>query len=184
MKHVMTLFITMMVSSTTAFVINKSAGQVCGENQSQINPSLHRLRESSVDSFDQTPESEESVTSTDSTPGIDKAWRHVSKPLLRIGSKGLAPSHARSLDELMKAHTCVKIKINTRKFGSLVEVFGSIQELVQQNTSTKAIELIHVRNSDNVIMVGPEGALDMIRAGEFPPPPPPENEDDEDEDDN
>lgn len=84
----------------------------------------------------------------------------------------------------MKAHTCVKIKINTRKFGSLEEVFGSIQELVQQNTSTKAIELIHVRNSDNVIMVGPEGALDMIRAGEFPPPPPPENEDDEDEDDN
>jgi RNA-binding protein YhbY len=133
----------------------------------------------SADSFDQDTEAqpEAEVSLSASTPGIDAAWRHVGKPLLRIGSKGVSATHARSLGELLDAHTCVKVKINTRKLGSLEEAFGCIEKLMEDNSN---IELIHVRKSDNMIMVGKEGSLDMIRAGEFPPPPPPvEEEEDE-----
>jgi hypothetical protein len=97
--------------------------------------------------------------------------------MLRIGSKGVSATHANSLGELLEAHTCVKVKINTHKLGSLEEAFVCIQNVVVENNSSSNIELIHVRKSDNMIMIGKEGALDMIRAGDFPPPPPVEDDD-------
>ena len=177
-----------MASFTTAFTIN-TTGSLQQHIHSHRAGNILTIRESSTDSVDQesdptadTSASTSTSTSTStplsaSTPGVDLAWRHVSKPMLRIGSKGVSATHANSLGELLEAHTCVKVKINTHKLGSLEEAFVCIQNVVVENNSSSNIELIHVRKSDNMIMIGKEGALDMIRAGDFPPPPPVEDDD-------
>lgn len=51
---------------------------------------------------------------------VEKAWRHVKKPLLRIGGKGVSKTHGNSLRQLLKDHTAVKVKINTDKYGACV----------------------------------------------------------------
>ena len=102
--------------------------------------------------------------------GIDRAWRHAPKPLLRIGGKGIANSHGNSLRELLNAHTVVKVKINSTKLGSLEDVFEELKSLVGQTEGFSGVELIHVRNSENTIMIGKEGTIDSIRDGSFPPP--------------
>jgi RNA-binding protein YhbY len=43
------------------------------------------------------------------------------KKLLRLGSKGVAPSHRNSLRELLKTHKVVKVKVNNRKDGKYRE---------------------------------------------------------------
>jgi RNA-binding protein YhbY len=106
-------------------------------------------------------------------PRIEKAWRHVKKPLLRIGGKGISDSHGNSLQELLKAHTAVKVKINSTKLGTYEDIFNLLKSVVEKKSDMTGIELIHIRNSENTIMVGLEGTLDNIREGTFPPPPPP-----------
>jgi RNA-binding protein YhbY len=103
---------------------------------------------------------------------IDKAWKHIPKPLLRIGGKGVADSHGNSLKELMNAHTAVKVKINTTKLGSFEDVFEMLK-VVLEKKDVQGVELIHVRESDNTIMVAKSGTMDKIQDGSFPPPPPP-----------
>mmetsp|Transcript_2922 Transcript_2922/g.4418 ORF Transcript_2922/g.4418 Transcript_2922/m.4418 type:complete len:169 (+) Transcript_2922:23-529(+) len=112
-------------------------------------------------------------------PGVDAAWRHVKKPMLRIGAKGASESHGNSLRELLNAHTVVKVKINTTKLGTLEEVFDTIKALAEKSGKIEGIELVHIRKSDNIIMFGIDGAMNKIRAGEFPPPPPPPREEEE-----
>lgn len=175
-------FAMMMASSTMAFTVNKyDASRMMFPSQRQR--TAITLKSSSSDSFSQDANADVPSSLSASTPGIDLAWRSVPKPLLRIGGKGVSATHARSLAELLDAHTCVKIKINTSKLGSLEEAFGCIRNIVEDETSSSGIELIHVRKSDNMIMVGKSGALEMIRAGEFPPPPPPDKDEDSDHDD-
>lgn len=48
---------------------------------------------------------------------MEKVWRYIKKPLLRIGSKGLTESHGNSLKELLAQHDAVKVKVNTGKLG-------------------------------------------------------------------
>lgn len=48
----------------------------------------------------------------------EKTWRHAKKPLLSIGSKGATHSHGNSLRQLLNDHTVVKVKVNTKKFGT------------------------------------------------------------------
>lgn len=48
---------------------------------------------------------------------MELAWRHIKKPLLRIGKNGLSTNHANSLKELLEQHNVVKIKINTNRLG-------------------------------------------------------------------
>ncbi len=102
--------------------------------------------------------------------GIDKAWRYVPKPLLRIGGKGVADSHGNSLKELLNAHTVVKVKINSDKLGSLEDVFETLKALVVTKGKMSDVELIHVRKSENTILIGKEGTMENIRKGDFPPP--------------
>lgn len=51
-------------------------------------------------------------------PQDEKVWRCVKKPLLRIGSKGATHAHGNSLRQLLEDHTVVKVKVNTKKFGT------------------------------------------------------------------
>jgi RNA-binding protein YhbY len=48
----------------------------------------------------------------------EKVWRYVKKPLLSIGSKGASLSHGNSLRQLLEDHTAVKVKVNTKPFGT------------------------------------------------------------------
>jgi len=69
--------------------------------------------------------------------------------------------------ELLDDHTVVKVKINTTKLGTLEEV---AKMLMDRCTSDGAVELIHVRESENTVMLGKDGALGMILDGSYPPP--------------
>lgn len=53
-------------------------------------------------------------TSTDEAKEI--VWRHVKKPLLRLGAKGASASHGNSLKQLLEDHTAVKVKVNTKPY--------------------------------------------------------------------
>ena len=160
-----------MAPLTAAFVVmpNVPSALSKGSASAPNNQRLDILKMSGEDSFD-TRNNGQGGLSTDS-PGIDAAWRYIKKPLLRIGGKGVSESHGRSLCELLNAHSAVKVKVNTKKLGSLEDAFAVIKELAEKPGKIKGIELIHIRNSDNIIMFGKEGTLDMIRAGEFPPSP-------------
>ena len=83
---------------------------------------------STIDENDDEDEIMEAESSSSSPPpvaitNIEKAWRHVKKPLLRIGSKGAAPSHGNSLRQLLEQHDTVKVKINTWKLGKIKYMF-------------------------------------------------------------
>uniref|UniRef100_A0A7S2R0N8 CRM domain-containing protein n=1 Tax=Eucampia antarctica TaxID=49252 RepID=A0A7S2R0N8_9STRA len=110
--------------------------------------------------------------------GVEKAWRYAKKPLVRLGNKkGATAAHGNSLRQLLEDHTVVKVKINTGKLGSLQEAFEILKTLAQQSSATtndvEEYELIHVRPSENTILVGLPGTLAKIQSGDFPPPPPP-----------
>ena len=76
--------------------------------------------------LDDNMDNEEAATTTtaESPPpplsSLEKTWRYVKKPLLRIGNKGPSKSHGNSLRELLVHHTVVKVKINTHKMGKSV----------------------------------------------------------------
>ncbi|CAM9891931.1 unnamed protein product [Scytosiphon promiscuus] len=50
------------------------------------------------------------VDLTDKT--VEELWMRVKKQLLSVGKGGIKPSHVRSLNSLVEAHTLVKVKIN------------------------------------------------------------------------
>lgn len=57
----------------------------------------------------------EGAIESTSSANMELAWRYIKKPLLRLGSKGAAPSHGNSLRELLNKHIVVKVKVNNRK---------------------------------------------------------------------
>jgi hypothetical protein len=54
--------------------------------------------------------------------GAELSWRYAKKPLLRIGVKGATMTHGNSLQQLSEAHTVVKDKVNTQKFGGTYQL--------------------------------------------------------------
>jgi RNA-binding protein YhbY len=101
---------------------------------------------------------------------MERAWRHVKKPLLSIGAKGATQTHGNSLRQLLDAHTAVKVKVNTRKYNnSLIEAFDSIRNLAVDAGASPHIELLQARDGDHTILFGLPGTREKIRNGEFPP---------------
>eukprot|EP00547_Thalassionema_nitzschioides_P005293 CAMPEP_0194218818 /NCGR_PEP_ID=MMETSP0156-20130528/24577_1 /TAXON_ID=33649 /ORGANISM="Thalassionema nitzschioides, Strain L26-B" /LENGTH=161 /DNA_ID=CAMNT_0038948291 /DNA_START=53 /DNA_END=535 /DNA_ORIENTATION=+ len=107
-----------------------------------------------------------------SHPNIEKAWRYVKKPLLRLGSKGASKSHGNSLKELLQAHTAVKVKINAKKV-DYDESFAALVKLALEAGAPEGIECLQYRDIEKTILFGLPGTLEKIQAGDFPPPPPP-----------
>jgi RNA-binding protein YhbY len=105
--------------------------------------------------------------------GLEKAWRYAKKPMLSIGAKGAQFSHGNSLRQLLEAHTVVKVKVSTQKFGTLEVAFEQIRDLAQESGAPKGIELVQKRDKENTILFGVPGTLARIEQGDFPPPPPP-----------
>ena len=105
---------------------------------------------------------------------MEKAWRYIKKPLIRIGGKGLQDSHGNSLRQELEHHSIVKIKINSPKLGTLNEAFEHIRKSAEKAGAAHGMELLRVRPSENTLLVGLKGMKDKILDGDFPPPPPPE----------
>jgi RNA-binding protein YhbY len=105
--------------------------------------------------------------------GTEKAWRYAKKTLLSIGAKGAQFSHGNSLRQLLEAHMVVKVKVNTKNFGTLEAAFEQIRDLAQESGAPEGIEMVQHRVSENTILFGRPGTLALIEKGEFPPPPPP-----------
>jgi RNA-binding protein YhbY len=105
-------------------------------------------------------------------PNMEKAWRYAKKPLLSIGAKGATPSHGNSLRQLLEAHQVVKIKVNTKQFSNSLNIaFETLSALAKQAGMADELELLHVRTSENIILVGAKGMREKIESNEFPPPP-------------
>ena len=83
------------------------------------------------------------TTTTPTSSGIEKAWRHAKKPLLRIGSKGFSKSHGNSLRQLLEDHVVVKVKLNTEKYGtSIDETLRHIHPFWTMTMTTPRIQII------------------------------------------
>jgi len=146
----------------------------------QLSCPIHTLsRHTSALSSSSSPEDEimheddESIVPSSINPAVEKAWKYVKKPLLRVGAQGVAASHGNSLRELLNAHTIVKVKVNSISIGSLEQVFYILKDQAEKAGATHGIELLLSKASANTILIGQPGSLERINKGEFPPPPPP-----------
>ena len=54
---------------------------------------------------------------------MEEVWRYVKKPLISVGGKGATNKHGNSLRQLLNDHTAVKVKVNTKSFGKLKNIF-------------------------------------------------------------
>jgi len=110
---------------------------------------------------------------------IEKVWRHIKKPLLRIGKSGVNVSHVNSLLELLDAHGAVKVKINSNKLGNLEDVARSIAEGAavarpsEDDQSSPSAQILRVRFMDRTILFGRSGLETEVASGKYPPAPAP-----------
>ncbi|CAB9497266.1 expressed unknown protein [Seminavis robusta] len=137
-------------------------------------PSSCISRHAQEDDEEEDEEEEESIE--EATPAIElssleKAWRHAKKPLMSIGGKGATLSHGNSLRQLLEAHTVVKVKVNTKQFGTLEKAFEDIRSLAEESGAPEGIELLRIRDREKVILFGMPGTMERVERGDFPPPP-------------
>ncbi len=107
---VASLVFAIIIETTDAFLAPSSRVLSCYYYRGQSYlppPSLVRM------TSDDIPESSNNVN-------MESVWRFIKKPLLRLGSKGISPSHGNSLRELLKSHRVIKVKVNNRKDGTSV----------------------------------------------------------------
>jgi hypothetical protein len=53
-------------------------------------------------------------------PVMEKVWRYAKKALISVGGKGATIKHGNNLRQLLDDHTIVKVKVNTKTFGKLI----------------------------------------------------------------
>lgn len=140
-------------------------------------PILRHITSSIASSY---PEQEHRSAEDEDTPSepiappqppssLERAWRSVPKPLLSIGAKGASLSHGNSLKQLLEAHSIVKVKVNTKQFDKSLRVASdALKKLVVEAGMEQEPELLHVRESDKLILMGLPGMREKIEAGEFP----------------
>mmetsp|Transcript_1199 Transcript_1199/g.2601 ORF Transcript_1199/g.2601 Transcript_1199/m.2601 type:complete len:166 (-) Transcript_1199:1436-1933(-) len=104
---------------------------------------------------------------------MEEVWRYVKKPLISVGGKGATSKHGNSLRQLLDDHTVVKVKVNTKSFGTLDKAYETLRDLAIESGASADIELIQMRDKDRTIMFGLPGTLENVENGSFPPPPPP-----------
>merc|ERR1719491_2902211 len=63
----------------------------------------------------------------------------------------------------------VKVKICTNKLGTLVQAYEIMRKLAEEKGASPGIELLHIRKSENVIMLGKMGMKEKIESGVYPP---------------
>jgi len=151
---------------------NINERKICTATNFANNSNDHHQQQESSSSVVQQDDNDDGYSK------IEKAWRHVKKPLLRVGGKGVTLKHANSLRELLAAHTVTKVKFNCGKLGTTLEEVAMLLKDTADDASlgNDKIELIRMNGSDGngIVLFGRSGAMEMISNGSFPPPPPPE----------
>merc|ERR1712194_469214 len=107
---------------------------------------------------------------------MEELWRYVKKPLISVGGKGATNKHGNSLRQLLDDHTVVKVKVNTKSFGTLEKAYVRLRNLAIESGASNDIELIQMREKDRTIMFGLPGTMENVENGSFPPPPPGDDE--------
>jgi RNA-binding protein YhbY len=112
---------------------------------------------------------------------MERAWRHVKKPLLSLGAqKGATIKHGNSLRELLQQHTMVKVKIQllfrststeAEIAPALVTVYEQLREYAVQSGASPDLELLQVRPSERTLLIALPGTRSQIEQGTFPPRP-------------
>jgi len=130
---------------------------------------LHRMASS-------TTSSELSDSIPDKT--MEEVWRYAKKPLISVGGKGATKKHGNSLRQLLDDHTVVKVKVNTKSFGTLENAYERLRELTVESGASQDIELIQMREKERTIMFGLPGTVENVKNGSFPPAPVEDDDDD------
>ena len=179
------LFLTIAAFLLLAFLPNSTTGFVPPIGIFTLHVTGSRIRQeslaitfpSSSSSLKETSEDFIAGEDEEDEPSFDdvqeKVWRYVKKPLLRIGVKGATPAHGNSLRQLLEDHTAVKVKVNTKNFGSLESASTTLRDLAVEKGASKDMEIIQMRNKDKMILYGLPGTLKKMDEGSFPPPPTP-----------
>lgn len=79
---------------------------------------------------------------------IDVWWKQVSRPMLTIGAKGVSESHINSLNELVRDHERVRIRLAHDSIDPVEVTMALINSSILRNP----IEAIHIRTRE--IMIG------------------------------
>jgi len=107
---------------------------------------------------------------------MEEVWRYAKKPLISVGGKGATKKHGNSLRQLLDDHTVVKVKVNTKSFGTLEKAYESLRDLAIESGASDSIEMIQMREIDRTIMFGLPGTMVNVENGSFPPPEPEEED--------
>lgn len=157
------MLVLQLVSGISAFVVQHQTTVLEQKTYHQEKTTALWLIDD-VDTPNETPSE-----STRELNAMERTWRSVKKPMVRIGSKGTALSHGNSLRELLNAHTVVKVKVNNSRI-PLEETFAVLKEFAVQSGASQEIELIQARDKEKIILVGLPGTLEKIENGSYPPP--------------
>ncbi|CAM9152142.1 unnamed protein product [Choristocarpus tenellus] len=126
------------------------------------------------DGMEAIPESETSVAGrvTSNDDRLEELWRKPKKHLMSIGREGVKHSHRRSLVELVKAHSLVKVKVIPKKGVDIAEAGRQLCERVgveggkggklgDEKAQLSAEPLV------GVIMIRPSSGLILFGEAEF-----------------
>ena len=65
-------------------------------------------------------------------PVMEKVWRYAKKALISVGGKGATIKHGNNLRQLLDDHTIVKVKVNTKTFGKLINKTHKVNANINQ----------------------------------------------------
>ena len=83
---------------------------------------------------------------------LEEMWRSIPGPLLTVGSKGVTDSHARSLEDLLRGHTRVRVKFSSDRLdaAAMAQAF-----LAQSQTLASGAELLLVKRRECLLQRSP-----------------------------
>ena len=116
---------------------------------------------------DEDPDVEQDMASVAVLGNMERVWRSVDKVMLSIGAKGATITQGNSLRQLVEQHTVVKVKVNMSLFESLEDAFEELKILTEDAGADEGLECLHIRRSDNIILVGKGGTRELIERGDF-----------------
>jgi RNA-binding protein YhbY len=92
---------------------------------------------------------------------LDDLWRRPKKELLKIGKGGVTESHVRSLRELIRAHTIVKVKLNTES-ATFENCLALAEALLETGNEKSGARLLGLRLSTRLVLLGESSFVDSL----------------------
>jgi RNA-binding protein YhbY len=92
---------------------------------------------------------------------LDDLWRRPKKELLKIGKGGVTESHVRSLRELLRAHTIVRVKLNTES-ATFENCLALAEALLETGNEKSGARLLGLRLSTRLVLLGESSFVDSL----------------------